>query len=93
VDGRRNACRRRKIGAHEADLSDLSQRLDVMGAARVAGSDADPDAPFQQAFADVAADEAAAAEDGHKLLSAFQTFHGRRPSGSAAPLTRRREAS
>ena len=48
----------------EGDLADLAERLEEPGAARVALGDAQAESGLQQDFADVAADETAAAEDG-----------------------------
>ena len=52
----------------ESELADLAQRLDEIGVARIARGDTHPDALFEQEFADVAADEAVAAENRHQLL-------------------------
>ena len=46
------------------DLADAAERLEEEGVARVALGDAQPRAGLEQRFADIAADEAAAAEDG-----------------------------
>ena len=53
-----------EVGADDADLADLPERLEEEGLARVALGDAQPRAGLEQRFADVAADEAAAAENG-----------------------------
>jgi hypothetical protein len=75
VDGRAGAMKREpdaggiaEIGGDGTELPDLRQRLDGIGLARVALGDADPDSALEQEFADVAADESAAAEDGYKLF-------------------------
>src|SRR6185369_16207791 len=52
----------------EAELADLSQGLDEIAVARVAAGDTDPDSRLHQLFADVAADESVAAEDGDELV-------------------------
>ena len=57
-----------EIGGDGTELPDLGQRLDGVSLARVALCDTDPDAALEQEFADVAADESAAAEDGYKLF-------------------------
>ena len=66
----------------------LAKRLDVMGASRLTGHDPKSNIIFvvlEQLFADVAADEAAAAEHGHELgLS-----HCAATSGWRAALTTR----
>ena len=49
----------------------------IVGLARVALRDPDPNAALQQEFADVAADESAAAEDGDQLFRALD--HGVAP--------------
>ncbi len=56
------------VGTFEAELPDLAERLDEEGLARIALGNPHPDAALQQSFADVAADESAAAEDGYKLF-------------------------
>ena len=55
---------RGQIGGDEGDLADPAQRLEEPGAARIALGDAQADPGLEQDFADVAADETAAAEDG-----------------------------
>ncbi len=75
-----------------ADLADLAERLDEVRAARIARGDAHADTGLEQIFADVAANEAAAAEDGNQLWG--EIGHGRRDSppvpeidkAGAAPL-------
>ena len=62
------------VGLHEAELADLAQRLDEIGVARIALRNPDANTASQQEFADVAADESAAAKDGHKLFIALD--HG-----------------
>src|SRR4051812_6816168 len=56
------------VGSDEAELPDRTERLDCVGAARIALRHAHSDAAPEQIFADVAADETAAAEDGDKLF-------------------------
>ena len=53
-----------EVGDDEADLAGLPERLEEEGLARLALGDAQPRAGLEQRFADIAADEAAAAEDG-----------------------------
>jgi hypothetical protein len=55
------------VGADEPELADLAQRLDEVGVARLAGHDPNARAGLEQLFADVAADEAATAENRHEL--------------------------
>ena len=77
-----------EVGADEGDLADLAQRLEEPGAARVALGDAQANAGFQQHLADVAADEAAAAEDGDEARGGVD--HGGRSLAPSLPaLTRR----
>src|SRR5438067_7470680 len=56
------------VGLDEAELPDLAQRLDEIGVARIARGDAHPDSAFHQELADVAADEAVAAEHRDQLI-------------------------
>ena len=57
-----------EIGLDKAELPDLRERLDEIVAPRIARGNADPNPAAKQEFADIAADESAAAEDGHKLF-------------------------
>ena len=68
LDGVPDARSIRDVSLFKAELPDLAQRLDKVGAARVAARNAHPDSTLEQQFADVAADESAAAEDGYKLF-------------------------
>ena len=68
------------VGLLEPELADLRERLKEIGVARVAARDAHPDSAPEQEFADVAADEAGAAEDGDKLFRGLD--HG---AGAIAP--------
>ena len=59
----------------EEELSgsaDLGQWLDDIRPLRVTLRDADPHSALEQEFADVAADESTAAEDGDQLIRAFE---------------------
>ena len=56
------------VGFNEAELADLAQGLDEIAVARVAAGHADPDPRLHQLFADIAADESVAAEDGDELV-------------------------
>ncbi len=62
------------VGAFHAQLADLGERLERIGLPRIALGDADPDPAVQQGFADIAADESAAAEHRHQLFVALD--HG-----------------
>ena len=62
------------VGPNEAELADLGERLDDIGLFRIALRDPDPDSALEQEFADVAADETAAAEHRHQLFIAID--HG-----------------
>ena len=62
------------VGGDEVELTDGGERLQEEGAARMALGDADPDARLEQRFADVAADESAAAEDRHQRQVACRTW-------------------
>ena len=59
------------VGADEAQLADLAQRLDEVSEARLARRDAHPDAAFHQRLADIAADESAAAEHRDQFFRAL----------------------
>ena len=63
------------VGLHEAELADLGERLDEIVAGADRARDADPDSALEQNFADVAADESAAAEYGHKLFRRARSWH------------------
>jgi hypothetical protein len=55
------------VGADEPELANLAERLDEVGVARLAGDDPGARAGLEQLLANVAADEAAAAENRHEL--------------------------
>ena len=57
-----------RIGELEAELADLAERLEEIVVARVAARDTHSNAAPEQIFADIAADEIGAAENGDKLL-------------------------
>src|SRR5829696_9941300 len=86
LDGPADALPVRSLGADEPELADLAQRLDVVGVARLASDDPRPRLGLEQSFADVAADEAAAAEHGYEL--GFS--HWAATSGWRGALTTRR---
>ena len=75
------------VGFLEAELSDLGERLEEIVVARIAARDADPDSAPEQEFADVAADESGAAEDGDKLFVSLDHTGGA-TSPSLPTLTR-----
>ena len=76
------------VGLLEAELADLRERLEEIIVARIAAGDAHPDAAPEEEFADVAADEAGAAEDRDKLFVSLD--HGVAPIAfSFLRLTRR----
>ena len=55
-----------KVGLAIADLADLAERLNHMRGDRIALGDQHPGTLAKQDFAQLAADESAAAEHGHK---------------------------
>jgi hypothetical protein len=57
-----NAVGIRDVGAFKAELTNLAERLDDMRLSGIPLGDTHPDPTLQQEFADVAADETAAAE-------------------------------
>ena len=63
----------------EAVSADGPERLDEVRGARVAARDTDPRSRLEQLLADVAADEAAASEDGDELI--FAVDHRAADSG------------
>ena len=67
----------RDVGAFEAELANLAEWLDYVRLPRIALGDADPDPALQQEFADVAADETAAAEYRDKLFGPVDHATGR----------------
>ena len=60
----------------ETELADLAERLDEISVARITRGDAHPHAALQQEFADVAADEAVAAEDRDQLFDTARSWAG-----------------
>jgi len=90
MDGGPNAVRVGDVRRLRAELADLAQGLDDVGLARIALGDAHPDPGFEQEFADIAADESTAAEDGYKLFRPID--HGRRLCPAPPALTRRAAA-
>ena len=77
VDRAANARGLGHVGRTKPNWPTCAERLDGIGAARIALGDPDPDAALEQDFADVAADETAAAEHRHKLFVALD--HGAAP--------------
>ena len=71
VDGQLDAVWTSDVGRCELQLPHLAQRLEEIGLFRVALGDADPGPCLQQIFANIAADETAAAEDGDEGRGAF----------------------
>ncbi len=63
------------VGPDEAELPDLAQRLEVIGVAGLPGDDPEAHIVLEQLLADVAADEAAAAEYRHEAWDRSSRCH------------------
>ncbi len=64
-DGAFDAAGFADIGGDQLDLTQIAQRFDIDGVGRVAASDADAHAHGQQLLRDIAAQKAAASENGN----------------------------